>query len=77
MVLPFTFTSPASISRSASRREATPARDSILAMRSPSGAVLGFSAGFARPFAVDALAGAFFGLSCSVMAFPACCGGVC
>ena len=37
MILPLTVTSPSSISRSASRREATPARDRTLAMRSPVG----------------------------------------
>ena len=37
MTLPLTVTSPSSIIRSASRREATPARERTLAMRSPSG----------------------------------------
>ena len=49
-------TSPASISRSASRREATPRRDRTLAMRSPSGvdlsAMRGNPCGMRKPGAV-------------------------
>ena len=40
MILPLTETSPASIRRSASRRDATPRRDSSFAIRSPAGGLV-------------------------------------